>query len=97
MDECREQEFLVQCVNQELFQQKLANTFAEKSSQKKTAEQQGEIPADELNAMQYACGYVPFKLIKKYEGKKSKHFLCLGNMAVVSEGHDLAFLYQTLV
>ena len=40
MDECREREFLVQCINQELFQQKLANTFAEKSSQKKTAEQQ---------------------------------------------------------
>ena len=97
---CREREFLVQCVNQELFQQKLANTFAEKSSQKKTAEQQGEIPADELNAMQYACGYVPFKLLKKYEGKnkeeKSKHFLdCLGNMAVVSEEHDPDLLSYT--
>ena len=54
----REREFLVQCVNQELFQRTQANTFAE-NSQRKVIKKQDEIPADELNVMQYACGFVP--------------------------------------
>ena len=54
---------------------------------------------DELNAMQYACGYVPHKLLKKYEmrrGQKAKCFVeCLGNMAVVSDdSHDTSFHTQ---
>lgn len=97
--ESREQEFLVQCVNPELFQRTLANTFAE-NRQRKATEKQDEIPADELNVMQYACGFVPFKLIKKYKtnsGGKAGLFLdCLRNMAVMSEDHN-PFLYQILV
>ena len=54
-----------------------------------------EISSDELNLMQYACGYVPFKLIREHktrQGRKYENFVeCLGNMAVVSElgDHDL--------
>ena len=44
---------------------------------------------DELNTMQYACGYVPYKLLKKYEkktGLQAECFVeCLGNMAVKYE------------
>ncbi len=43
-----------------------------------------------LNAMRYACGYVPHKLLKKYEkrsGEKcgEKYTKCLGDMAVIGE------------
>ena len=49
---------------------------------------------DELNAMRYACGYIPHVLLKKYEvrdaGVFSQYIECLGNMAVEgSEGDDL--------
>ena len=88
LDESREQSFFMQSVNQELFQQMLANYFTERCSLK-SASQQVQLPPDELNAMQYACGYVPYKLLKKYEsteGDRSRRFLeCLGNMAVVDE------------
>jgi len=48
--------------------------------------------------MQYDCGYVPYKLVKKYEGKKGdRHadILCLGNMAVTSGVHDPDLLSYT--
>lgn len=42
--------------------------------------------------MQYACGYVPHKLLRRYEarkGEKARRFVeCLGNMAVVAEDND---------
>ena len=48
---------------------------------------------DELNAMRYACGYVPHVLLKKYEIRDgsifSQYVQCLGNMAVEGEGDDL--------
>ena len=53
---------------------------------------------DELNVLQYACGYVPHTLLKKYEKKKGEKYdrfvECLGNMAVRSENeHDDLFSY----
>ena len=53
-----------------------------------------QLSKDELNALRYASGYVPMKLLKKYEkkgemermGKKIDQFeMCLDNMAVASE------------
>ena len=48
---------------------------------------------DELNAMRYACGYVPRALLKKYEvkcGDKYSDFVqCLGDMAIEGEGSDV--------
>lgn len=44
-----------------------------------------EMSVDELNALQYAAGYVPHALLKRYESQKQrKHeFIeCLGDMAV---------------
>ena len=51
-----------------------------------------ERTSDELNAMRYACSYVPCSLLKKYETKSgnvySQFVQCLGDMAV-EEGDDL--------
>ena len=48
---------------------------------------------DELNAMRYACGYIPHVLLKKYEVRDGNIFAqyveCLGNMAVEGEGDNL--------
>ena len=48
---------------------------------------------DELNAMRYACGYVPHALLKKYETRcgemYSEYVQCLGDMAIEGEGDDV--------
>jgi len=48
---------------------------------------------DELNAMRYACGYVPHALLKKYEIKRgdvySEYGQCLGDMSIKGEGDDV--------
>ena len=50
---------------------------------------QEPLSKDELNALQYACGYIPHALLKRYEkhtGSKFDKFIkCLGDMAVRSE------------
>ena len=52
-----------------------------------------ELTSDKLNAMRYACGYVPRSLLKKYETKcgnvYSQFVQCLGDMAVKGEGDNL--------
>lgn len=44
---------------------------------------------DVLNAMQYACGYIPYALLKRYEKRSDRKYdkliECLGDMAVQSE------------
>lgn len=49
-----------------------------------------QISTDELNAMRYACGYVPHTLLKRYKNIPgqvySQYVQCLGDMAV--EGED---------
>ena len=58
-----------------------------------TASTPVELTNDELNAMQYTCGYDPRSLLKKYEtkcGEVSLQFVqCLGDMAVEGEGDDV--------
>ncbi len=52
-----------------------------------------ELSSDELNAMRYACGYVPRSLLKKYERLSSdtysEYIQCLSDMSVEGEGGDL--------
>ena len=47
---------------------------------------------DELNAMRYACGFVPFSLLRKYESGRTPRsdqcIECLGNMAMAGENDD---------
>ena len=52
-----------------------------------------QLTSDELNAMRYACGYVPHSLLKRYERMSceaySDYIQCLGDMSVEGEGEDL--------
>ena len=83
-----------QTVNLVVYEQLLKEHFAVERAPQSTVEVQ--LSKDELNALRYASGYVPMKLLKKYEkkgemerkrmGKKIDQFeMCLGNMAVASE------------
>ena len=47
----------------------LVDYMEDKEKNKASHEQQPTI-TDELNAMQYACGYVPHKLLKRYETRR---------------------------
>jgi hypothetical protein len=86
-------------INQELFQLMLVDYMEDKEKTKASREQQVTLSTDELNAMQYACGYVPHKLIKRYEGRRGaklgRFVECLGNMAVVCEDSDPNLLAYT--
>ena len=84
-------QLLQQSVNQKLFEMLLPGQCPLSSSLQHGNVQDSESPLskDELNAMQYACGYVPHALLKRYEkrnGRKYETFIeCLGDMAVQSE------------
>ena len=92
-------QLFMQSVNQELFQLMLVDYMEDKEKTRASSDQQITLSTDELNAMQYACGYVPHKLIKRYEsrrGTKVRRFVeCLGNMAVVCEDSDPDLLAYT--
>lgn len=87
---------LQQSVNQQLFEMLLHKHFTTSLPPQNTT--QSPMSKDELNALQYACGYIPHILLKRYEkksGRKYDKFLeCLGDMAVPSENeHDGLLLY----
>ena len=92
-------QLFMQSVNQEIFQLMLVDYMEDKEKTRASSDQQITLSTDELNAMQYACGYVPHKLIKRYEsrrGTKVRRFVeCLGNMAVVCEDSDPDLLAYT--
>lgn len=88
--DCRSDRLLQQSVNQKLFERMISKKLGESSQASATpVTKQAEassVSADELNALRYACGYVPYKLLKKFEkrgeGKYAKYVECLGEMAV---------------
>ena len=90
---------LPQSVNEQLFEMLLRNHFAQfETPVSQRASTELCMKKDELNVLQYACGYVPHTLLKKYEKKKGEKYdrfvECLGNMAVRSENeHDDLFSY----
>ena len=55
---------------------------------------------DELNAMRYACGYVPHALLKKYETRcgemYSEYVQCLGDMAIEGGNDVLSYTKKWL-
>ena len=65
-----------------------------------TATAPTQFTTDELNAMRYACGYVPYKLLKKYDNKTgemySQYVQCLGDMAVEGEEDFLGYTRKWL-
>lgn len=86
--------FFAQSINQELFQQRLVEFLSPAGIlSKSTSYDEVEFTVDDLNILRYACGYVPYSLLKKFEklqGAKAGCFVdCLGTMAVVGEGSDL--------
>ena len=82
-----------QSVNQKLYEMMLQQHFSATSlTLSPTPARVTEMTTDELNALQYAAGYIPHALLKKYEkrtGQKYEEFIeCLGYMAVQSEYTD---------
>lgn len=87
-----------QCVNQELFQQMLVTFFTEEC--KPVASHKEDtivLTLDQLNALRYACGYVPHMLLKKYKiktGAKAERFVrSLEKMAIGSENDANFYSY----
>ena len=68
ISEVQDQLFM-QSVNQQLFELMLADYMEDKNKAKANREEQVTFSTEELNAMQYACGYVPHKLLKRYESR----------------------------
>ena len=69
---------LPQSVNKQLFEMFLRNHFAQfETPVSQRASTELCMKKDELNVLQYACGYVPHTLLKKYD----RFVECLGNMA----------------
>ena len=82
---------LSQSTNQKLFEMMLSKHFSTNSKTVSNVTEEVILTKDELNALQYAGGFVPHALLKRYErfGKKYECFFeCLGEMAVVSEKND---------
>ena len=90
-------QLLQQSVNQKLFESVLLEHFPPAADQNPRDEE--PLGKDELNALQYACGYIPHALLKRYEkrtGSKFDKFIeCLGKMAVRSESNSEHFLDYT--
>ena len=82
-------QLLQQSVNQKLFGKLLPRQCSLSSSLEHGGVQDSPLSKDELNALQYTCGYVPHALLKRYEkrsDRKCDEFIeCLGEMAVQSE------------
>ena len=86
-----EDPLLEQSIYSELYLVLIAEYFSSQSlPQAGASEALIQITTDELNAMHYACGYVPRTLLKRYENEPgpvySQYVQCLGDMAV--EGED---------
>ena len=95
-------DLLQQSTNRKLFEVVLPSHFSTKTPQPhRESEGVDSFTTDELNAMQYACGYVPRALLRKYEkrsGGKFEQFVeCLGEMAVDSEDSDFLTYTKTWI
>ena len=95
-------DLLQQSANKELFEMILQAQFSVSTSSQScaaTSSQSLELPSDELNALRYACGYVPYALLKRYEKRSSNKYdefiECLGEMAVHSDVGSEDFLSYT--
>ena len=94
------EDLLQQSINQQLFEMLLPSQFAQVLPHASASERNDEIfSKDEVNALRYACGYVPRCLLhryEKYDGDKYMTFVkCLGEMAVECEGTVHDFLSYT--
>ena len=70
-------DLLQQSANKELFEMILQAQFSVSTSSQScaaTSSQSLELPSDEFNALRYACGYVPYALLKWYEKRSSNMY-----------------------
>ena len=93
-------DLLQQSVSQELFEMILPSQFSHPTQlQSQVSYAAVELSEDELNALRYACGYVPYSLLRRYEklssDKYTKFVECLGQMAVQCEVSDDDILAYT--
>ena len=99
--ECKEH-LLCQSVNQKLFEMVMLKFFNSKSTvdiQNSTSTtEEVMLTKDELNALQYVGGFVPYSLLKRFERHEKKYrqfFECLEEMAVGNETGGVDFLEYT--
>ena len=89
-------QFFLQSVTQKLFEKLLLREFSADAASSShpindpSSEQaHTSLTEDELNALRYACGYIPHNLLKKFQrrsGTKYDQFVeCLGEMAVCGD------------
>ncbi len=82
-----------QSITRKLFEQLMIAHFSDESAEEPQEREEIKLTSDELKIVRYASGFVPYKLLRKYEtklGEKFDHFkVCLQGMAVNSdENHD---------
>ena len=87
---------MYQHVNQMLYEKQIKSHFStecESANVELGSSEPPEITVDEENIIRYAAGYVPYKLLKKYEQQTSAtaqyYVECLGNMAINGEESSL--------
>lgn len=77
---------LCQSVSQQVFDVLLIQHLSSKAPSRQPAVHAQQLDRDEDNALRYACGYVPFKLLRKYKQQSSQKTMqfstCLTKMAV---------------
>ena len=94
-------QYFQQSVTQTLFEKLLLSEFSSISASSRQCPNAEDnlLSTDELNALQYACGYVPHTLLKRFQkrcGRKYDQFIeCLGEMAVQNKHDDDDFLAYT--
>ena len=94
LDPCNQ--LVAQTVNLKLFES-LLTTFFAKNSETVAAPTSSRTTSfsfsdDELNALRYVAGYVPYSMLKRYERNhqtKPAVLECLGNMAVAGDDSDI--------
>ena len=67
-----EDPLLMQSVSHHVFNTLLVERISSRAPSKQAPLDTDHIDKDEENALRYACGYIPFKLLKKYKTQSSE-------------------------
>lgn len=77
---------LLQSVSQHIFDIQLVENFQAQGQASSAVEVPATLTTEEENILRYACGFVPFKFLKRYEKQSSDKAVqfveCLSSMAV---------------
>lgn len=95
-----EDPLLLQSVSQRIFDTLLVQHMSSKAPSRPPVVHAEQLNRDEDNALRYACGYVPFKLLKKYKqqsnGKAMQFVTCLTKMAANDDQNEGTFEDYTI-